>query len=159
MTVIVGTDSYATEAELLAYATARGITISGDQSQLLIKAMDWLESNMFDGAKRDYTQTLKWPRYSSSNYGDFNDPWIEYPLDSNNVPLNIKNAQIAAALIYDAGGDPIGAISRTVKREKVDVLEVEYSDNAAAVTLYPILTSLLAPFMSSNGTSFKVSRG
>jgi hypothetical protein len=85
--------------------------------------------------------------------------WPEYPLDADDVPLDIVKAQMAAALIYDGGGDPIGAITRSVKREKVDVIEVEYSDNAASQTLYPILSALIAPFMGGNtGYSFRVDR-
>ena len=158
MTVVVMTDSYASEAELTAYAAARGVTISGDLSQLLIKAMDWLESNQFAGYKRSLQQPLKWPRYSGTVY---NDPWEEYPLDANDVPLNIKGAQMACALIIDGGGDPLGTIDRSVKREKVDVVEVEYMDGAAAQPIYPQLTTLIAPFLGSggSGTSFVVSRG
>jgi hypothetical protein len=35
--------SYASEAELAAYAAERGITIAGTDTQLLLKAMDYLE--------------------------------------------------------------------------------------------------------------------
>ena len=54
-----------------------------------------------------------------------------------------------------------GAINRTVKREQVDVISVEYADNAAPVVLYPALTKLLAPYLKagSSGSSFVVSRG
>ncbi len=158
MAVTVGVDSYVTEAQLTTYATARGITISGDLSQLLIKAMDWLEAQSFSGVKRDTSQPLKWPRYSGD--GTWSDPWAEYPEDANGVPVDIGKAQMAAALIYDDGGDPIGAITRAVKREKVDVIEVEYADSAASQTLYPLLQSLIAPFMGGNnsGGSFSVYR-
>ena len=43
-TITVGENSYVTETELSTYATDRGVTISGDTSVLLIKAMDFIES-------------------------------------------------------------------------------------------------------------------
>jgi len=43
-TITVGTNSYVTEAELTTYATDRGITLTGAPDVLLIKAMDYLDT-------------------------------------------------------------------------------------------------------------------
>lgn len=142
MTTTVGTNSYSSDAELMAYADSRGLTLSGVPSVLLIKAMDWLEIQPFKGEKTDPEQPLEFPRNGETQ-----------------VPERIKTAQIVAALIYDAGGDPMAAIDRRVVREKVDVVEVQYSDKGNQTTLYPQLSMLLRGFLSaSGGSTFKVER-
>ena len=148
--------AYATEAELTAYATARGVTITGTKSVLLTKAHDFIDSLSYPGWRTEQGQEDAWPREDTGLYHDDG-----YAIESDEIPYKIKQAEMMAALIYDAGGDPQGAIDRTVKREKVDVIEVEYADNAAPVVLYPALTKLLAPYLKagSSGSSFVVSRG
>ena len=133
---------YVSEDELLAYATARGITISGNKAVLLQKALDWLELQPFSGVKYDEDQDLEFPRD-----------------DDDEVPDKIKTAQIVCALIYDSGGDPLAAISKKVIREKVDVLEVQYSESSSENDLYPLLTLLLAPYLTGGGSGFNVVRG
>jgi len=155
MPVTVGTNSYASEAELTAYATDRGVTIAGDETVLLIKAMDWLEGYIFVGVKGANSQPLKWPRIRTGLSDD-----VLY--DANDVPLDIKQAQMACALIYDQGGDPLATIGRAKKRVKVDVIETEYADNAVSNPIYPVLNLLIAQFINqsqSGGASFAVNRG
>ena len=63
-TIIVGTNSYVTEAELQTYADDRGIVIQGaDLSVLLINAMDYIETRSYSGQKFDADQSLEFPRY------------------------------------------------------------------------------------------------
>jgi hypothetical protein len=155
MPVTVGTNSYCTETELADYASLRGIVIAGDKTQLLIKAMDWLENHNFVGKKVESTQALKWPR-TKTNLSD------DVLYDAHEVPNDIKWAQLVAAIIYDEGGDPLANIDRAVKREKVDVIEVEYMDNAVSNPVYPFLNMLISGYLNpsqSGGTSFGVSRG
>jgi len=138
----MATVGYVTEDELEAYATARGITISGNKAVLLQKALDWLELQPFSGVKYDEDQDLEFPRD-----------------DDDEVPDKIKTAQMVCALIYDAGGDPLAAISKKVIREKVDVLEVQYSESSSSNDLYPQLSLLLAPYLTGGGSGFNVVRG
>jgi len=138
----MATVGYVTEDELEAYATARGITISGNKAVLLQKALDWLELQPFSGVKYDEDQDLEFPRD-----------------DDDEVPDKIKTAQMVCALIYDAGGDPLAAISKKVIREKVDVLEVQYSEGSSSNDLYPHLNLLLAPYLTGGGSGFNVVRG
>jgi len=138
----MATVGYVTEDELEAYATARGITISGNKAVLLQKALDWLELQPFSGEKYDKDQELEFPRD-----------------DDDEVPDKIKTAQMVCALIYDAGGDPLAAISKKVIREKVDVLEVQYSESSSSNDLYPQLSLLLAPYLTGGGSGFNVVRG
>ena len=151
-TITVGTNSYVTEAELTSYAADRGITISGDTAVLLIKAMDFLETREYKGEPVAYDQALSFPRVFCGAYLDhlqnynYYDDLCKY---DNTVPQKIKDAQCEAAIILDGGDDVQPTIDRTVKREKIDVLEVEYSDNALASKQYTKLNDLLKIFLSS----------
>lgn len=148
--------SYATDIELAAYAAARGVTITGTPAVLLTKAHDYIESLSYAGVRAVVGQADAWPRI---NTGIILDDGEEPAADE--VPYAIKQAEMMTALIYDAGGDPQGAIDRAVKREKVAEIEVEYSDNASSVVIYPALTRLLSPYIKSgsSGASFVVHRG
>lgn len=165
MAIEVGVNSYVTEAELTAYATARGITIAGDTGVLLIKAMDYIETRRFIGQKASITQALQWPRIVCEQYG-LNRPngYTFYPsiydtyceFDNTTVPQGIKNAQMIAALLIDGGNDLQPTVGRAVKREKVDVLEVEYMDNAASETQYRALQDALKPFIESGVRGMRI---
>lgn len=142
MAVIVGTDSYVSEVELNAYAVARGVTLTGDLSILLIKAMDYLETRNFIGIKSNTTQPLQWPRLTC-NYGAL----CEWGADT--VPAPIKNAQMVAAILVFNGHDLQPVLGRVAKREKVDVLEVEYADNSPLHSQFLGLQDILRPFLHS----------
>ena len=95
-TGVANANSYATDAELKAYANLRGKSVPATQPEresLLILAMDYIESyrKQFKGIKTDYTQSLQWPRV---------DAYIDgYQVDSASIPQELKNAQMEAALI------------------------------------------------------------
>lgn len=157
-TITVGTNSYVTEAELTTYATDRGVTIAAaDKSVLLIKAMDFLEVQRWTGYKTVSTQALQWPRVlCASNafgypygydYGTY--LFIPCEYDSTTVPNEIKSAQMIAALLIDGGEDIQPTVARAVKREKVDVIEVEYMDNALATSYYSKLQDYIRPFLKT----------
>lgn len=153
MTVTVGTDSYITEAQLTAYATERGITLVSDESVLLIKAMDYLESLSYRGERTTASQVLSWPR--TGVYVD------NYQLPSGVVPSIITDAQAAIASAIDAGTDPLGDVQRGVKREKADVVEIEYMDNAAPVVISRRISAALRKVIAGGGgvNNIMVSRG
>ena len=139
--ITVGTNSYATEAELTTYATDRGITIvTVDTTTLLIKAMDYIETRNFIGTKTEVTQTLQWPREVCSGL-------LNCAIDNLVVPTDIKSAQMIAALIIDGGDEVQPTVERAVKKEKVDVLEVEYMDNASALKRHTKLQDILRPYI------------
>ena len=152
MTVTVGTDSYVTEAELTAYATARGETLTAYESVLLIKAMDYLESLAYKGEKTSSAQALSWPR--DRVYVD------GYLLPSTTVPQIIKDAQMAVALSIDGGTDPLSDVSPAVKRERADVVEIEYQDGASPVAVSRRIIASLRKVLDSGGGSagFAVAR-
>lgn len=143
-TITVGTNSYATEAELTTYATDRGITLTGAPDVLLIKAMDWLEVQPFSGSKTDPDQDLQFPRNGETT-----------------VPASIKTAQMVAAVLIDSGEDLLAPQGQRVLSESVaGAVSVSYSDTGRQSTYYPQLAALLRPYLgSAGGSTFEVHRG
>ena len=143
--IVVGTNSYVTVAELDTYAGDRGISITAeDKTILLIKAMDYIETRNYISSKTDVTQALEFPRLLCCGYSV-----CEY--DNEEVPNDIKKAQMVAALLIDTDNDLQATLTQTVKREKVDVLEVEYMDNSSQSNFYTSLNDLLKPFLAFTG--------
>ncbi len=126
-TGVTGANSYVTELELTSYADARGVTLSGDPASLLIRAADYSETLSFQGRKASQDQPLQWPRTGVTIDG--------YTVPSDEIPAALISAQIVTALAIDQGRDPLAPIGPGVKREKVDVLEVEYQDGASSRAL------------------------
>lgn len=134
---------YSTDAELTAYATARGVLLTGTPATLLLLANDYIESLSYKGTRTDSTQLTAWPRSSVMVDGIY--------IDYTTVPQGIKNAEMQAAIEIDAGYDPLANIDRAVKREKVDVIEVEYKDNADDSIRLKKISALLRPYLSGGG--------
>ena len=149
-------EAYASVADVRAYATARGVTLSEEDSvveALLRKACDYLEQNTFKGRKVSRAQALAWPR------SDVEDP--DYPgelLPTDEIPQRIIKAQCQAAI--DAVSVELLPVSdgRLVSSEKVDVLEVSY-EASSGTQPRPVLTqvsSLIGPLLST-GSGFSLS--
>jgi hypothetical protein len=133
MAIIVGTNSYVTELELTTYANDRGITITGDESILLIRSMDYLETRIYKSTKLVDTQPLQFPRY-----------------DYNPVPNEIKNAQMIGAILIGQGYDLQAPIEQAIKSERVEgAVTVEYQDGSNSSVLYTALNDVLRPFTTS----------
>ena len=127
-------NSYVSEAELDSYTTGRGITLTKDLSQLLLLAMDYIESKQYKSEPLNSTQSTLFPRLGVG------------------VPRNIKQAQIMLAVAADSVDLLKATNDAQTKKEKVDVIEVEYFENANAVTASPLLTTvndLLSPYLAS----------
>lgn len=134
MAVTIGTDSYGDEAGLQAYADARGVTVAGDKTQLLYKAMDWLEIQPYLGVKYNYSQPLQHPRTPTL-----------YDVTAGTVDPDIIKAQYVAALLIDAGQDLNPVVKPARKRVGAgrNAIEVEYQPYANDRNTYPELQSLL----------------
>lgn len=140
--------SYVSEAELLAYATARGKTLSTDRSVLLIQAMDYIDEQDFIGEKFTETQALQWPRYNA---------WLDnYLIGPDTIPQLLKDCLCEAAIAVDAGNSPLATIEREVKRETVDVLTIEYMDSAGAVPYNRALETKLRRLIKGGGKKMVV---
>jgi hypothetical protein len=152
-TIVTGANSYVSEAELTAYATARGLTLSTDGEQLLIRGMDYIEAQSYKGTKFTKDQPLQWPR--AGVYVD------DYLVDADEIPTELKNGLMESALAIDNGQDPLADIARTTKSETVGSLSVTYADNASSTTIVRKISSSLRKLLGggSGGSQFNVGRG
>jgi len=121
--IVSGANSYVSDAEYVAYASQRGLTIGADDAtreQQLIKAMDLLESyrDKFKGSKVQRDQPLQWPRVSVFIDG--------YQTDSNTLPKELKRAQMElAALSVSVDLAPSGSIEN-VQSQSLGELSISY---------------------------------
>ncbi len=147
---VAGANSYASVAEVRAWAGVRGLTLpatDGAVEILVVKAMDFLESfrARFTGSKADAAQALQWPRTGATLDGVL--------LEDDVIPAELKSALFQ--LTVDAQTldlQPTGT-GREVLREKVDVIETEYAERGSG-TVLPQFTKALAflqPLLSSSG--------
>lgn len=139
MTVTIG---YTTDDDFIAFALARGVTVTAPNAAIaLTKALDYMETKQYKGYKTDDKQVLDWPRQYV--YVD------NVLLDSATVPSGIIKAQHVIALSIANGYDPLATIERAVKREKVDVLEVEYQPNASSTPILRSINAALSDYVAS----------
>ena len=158
MALVVGTNTYASEAELSAYASAREIDIAGTPSTLLTKAMDFLATleDQWQGSRTSASQSLAWPRTGVYVYGT--------ALADDAIPQSLKDAQCRLALDVDAGVALLPTVSAgskgSVIEETVDVVTVKYAEGAN--NTQPVFTAamgLLKPLMKAGGgINFEVRR-
>lgn len=148
-TVVSGANSYVSESELTQYASDREIVVNSSLSTLLIKAMDYIESLSFIGMKHTEDQPLQWPR---------DEVWVDgYYIERETIPKELKRGQMAVALAIEAGNGPLDTVERGVKREKADVVEIEYMDNAPAEVINRTINAALKKLLVAGG-GFQVVR-
>lgn len=151
-TNVANANSYVALIEARAYATARGKTLPVDDAALesqLIQAMDYLESyrDKYKGSKTSETQSLQWPRC---------DVWIDaFLFPYNAIPQLLKNAQSQLAIELHNGVSIMPNFTDgLVKREKVDVIEVEYSETSlSSQPQLTVVNKLLQPLFKNSGFS------
>lgn len=150
---VEGANSYVTEAEFTTYLLERGITLVGplNAEQLLIRAMDYIESLSYWGNRVSCEQTLSWPRY-----------WVPiedccyFPGDT--IPPSLKKAQMQVAASIDLGVDPLATIPRLISSVTVGPISITYEKGSNA----PIIRSVdayLSRLVRVGSMSFRVSRG
>lgn len=165
--IVVNATSYVSESELTAYCAARGYTLLGNSSQLLILAADYLESLEYVGTRTSKSQTMLWPRTAyiiNVGYGNF----TSYPLypiivdgyyvDIHEIPIRLKKAQLEAAMQLDKGNDLLAPQGQAVISEKVGPLEVQYKKESSSGVFIPKVNSLIAPLLRSGGINIIVGR-
>ena len=127
-------NSYVSVTDFDAYTMARGIAITGNPEQLLLAAMDVLESKQYKSEPLNDAQSTLFPRMGVA------------------IPRAIRQAQLMLAVAADTNDLLSATTEQVAKREKVDVIEVEYFENKDAVNGSPLLTlvnELLAPYLAS----------
>jgi len=140
-TVVTGATSFVTEAEIIAYAAARGVVIPDDAAATLhaIKAMDYFRTLCFRGDVVAIDQELPFPRMGLVD-GDTAEDY------AHTIPRNIKQAQ--AQLAVDSFGGivltPSGALDPQLSKVKVGPLEREFYEVAGGLGLEPRLVVAMA---------------
>lgn len=145
---------YVEDSDLTAWASARGITLTGDASVLLTKALDYVELQSYKGTKTDSTQTLSWPRT-----GVYIDGVL---VASDAIPALVEELQMRVAVDIDSGTDPLSVRSQGVKSKSVDgAVSIEYMDGSATASVSRQVSLILAKLSGSSGSGsqFVVSRG
>jgi hypothetical protein len=151
--------SYVTVSDADAYFSERGNEAwadytSAQKEELLIKSADYIDQVYglsFQGYRRSSTQSMAFPRTDVLLHG--------YYLSSTEIPRELKKAQIELA--YKAAqGDLSPDLEAQVKREKIDVLEVEYMEGSTQVKRFRTIDNLLAPLLGNtpSGASRKLVR-
>lgn len=157
-TNVAGANSYATRAEIIAYAAARGVTIADEAESdvFAIKAMDYIERQNFKGVPSygvpGVVQALQFPRDEIEYQGAY--------FDADAIPLILKNAQAEAAMLISQGIDlePNRSADAAIKRDKVGPLETEYFAPPAFGATTPNLDALLKPLIVGSGFAINVIR-
>lgn len=127
-------NSYVSVTDFDAYTMARGIAITGSPEQLLLSAMDVLESKQYKSEPLNDNQSTLFPRMGVA------------------IPRAIKQAQLMLAVAADTNDLLSATTEQVTKREKVAEIEVEYFENKDALNGSPLLTlvnELLAPYLAS----------
>lgn len=145
-------NSYASVAQADSYFADRGNTewaalTTAAKEQALIKATDFLEAtyrSSWKGYRVSSTQALSWPRVEVTA--------DSFPIPANIVPLPVTYA-CAELAIRSTTSELLADQGQTVKREKVDVLEVEYQDYSDPTERYPLVNRLLIPFLLSGSST------
>lgn len=159
MALTVGVDTYATAAQLAAYAAARGIEPAGEPEVLLVQAMDYLESleGQWQGYRTSDTQPLAWPRTGVYVYGT--------ALADDAIPQSLRDAQCRLALDVDSGVALLPTVSAGSKGSVIEetvfgAVSVKYAEGTN--NTQPVFTAamgLLKPLMKAGGgINFEVRR-
>jgi hypothetical protein len=150
-----------------AWHSARGITLWAtlslpEKEAALVRAAHYMQQAYrlrWVGQRKTVTQSMDWPRYNvpradgpvAYGYGP------AYYAD-NVVPIEVQQANAEMAF-KAASGDLAADIAQIVKREKVDVIEVEYMDGSTPIVRYRAVDNLLGPLLKDQGGgSIQVSR-
>ena len=147
---VANANSYASVSAADSYVSDRGLdgwsTLTESlKEQALIKATDFIEATYRDawkGERLASAQTLSWPRLNVIVDG--------FLLASNIVPIPLVNSCVEMAIKSAAGETLITDQGQRVKREKIDVIEIEYQDYSDPTLRYPFVNRLLSPFLLSS---------
>ena len=147
-------ESYASVADVDTYQSNRGITLwatlsTAEKEQALRRATTYMEQVYrlkWIGRRYLSAQALSWPRIDAER-ADYPDTY-----DTDAIPTEVVSA--CCELAFKAAfGDLAPDLGRTTKREKVDVIEVEYEKGVPYVR-YRAIDNLLAPLLTGIGSTF-----
>lgn len=144
-------DSYVSVADADAYHEARGNTVWATlalerKEQLLRIASDYITyifGPSFIGVRYKATQSLAWPRYSST----------DYTLFELGVPREIKEATAELALVANSTSLMPNQTTMRKKSVKVGPIAVEYDASSWTGPRFVAATSRLAAFLGGFNTA------
>lgn len=138
---VANANSYVSLEHQKQYALSRGLTLPDTDEaieSLMHQAVDYLQYNyQYKGEKTYPDAELEFPRTGIKGYA------------SDQIPTRVKNAQMQlATLAYTNDLAPV--TSSGVVREKVDVIEVQYSDGGDVTSFQSdMIDNMLSPFTQS----------
>lgn len=155
-TGVAGAQSYATVAQLDAYAQLRGLSLPSteeEKERLLILAMDYIEAktNDFAGERRLATQPLSWPRYGMWIFNAYFDDYA--------IPDILIEAQCDIAA-RSVGIDLLPTILPSgpkgpVTQETVGPVSVSYAtpdtNSSPSLPMFPRAEALLSNLLTVRG--------
>lgn len=149
-------NSYASVAEYKAHCDARGISYAGYADASieadLVRGADHLAEYRarWIGTRKSATQALDWPRYNAP----IRDVAVTQYYADDEIPTDLKKANIELAIRGKNGATLRPDLTRTIKREKTDVLETEYADGAPEQPRYQAVEVILEPLLMYGGVSY-----
>lgn len=155
---VAGADTFVSLAQYEAYADALGWSISETDAtneanlrraaQYLSRTPSWVGYRTNDG------QTLSWPRVISVVV----DGW---PVESDEIPQRIKDAQCELAYLIQGGLDPFETIGGAGGGDTIKVGPITISDGTASGGADKIkaVSGLLRPFLMAGAGQAAMVRG
>ena len=148
-------ESYASVAFADAYFAARignwGSSTSHKEMLLRLAAdhIDAVYGQRFKGTKGTLSQALQWPRIGV---------WVDgYELPVDEVPIEIQRACCEFALAANTQS-LLPTLNQGVKREKIDVIEIEYDEFSSRLPKFTKAASLLAKYLTGGANQCAVAR-
>lgn len=156
-TVVAGADSFATVAQIRAFAANRGLTLPTDDGAVEVlarRAVDYLLSmeTRYAGARSSPVQTLPFPRQR----GYIRGLHVAY----NIIAPEVVNAQCAIACTLQAVDlMPVNNGRGQVTVQRTDVIETHYSERSyGGSPTSPLVDTYMAPLLIGQGTVLTVVR-
>lgn len=160
--IVAGADSYVSLIDARALATKLGWELPADDTAAEIALRNGaiyigLQESQMCGSRVSPSQSLAYPRQGVSLFG--------YPVAITSIPVQIIQAQIAAAVEYGTGSDVRGNDDgRMTSMERVEgAVTVQYFNNGNSGSTIVITKAMdaLRPLLcgNNNGFEFNVYRG
>lgn len=161
MSLTVGTDTYLSLTDANTYWSNRNnadwsAAATADKEKALREATQYVDGAFSFIGFQVVTNVLAWPRDGVLiEQGNF--AGVSY--DNTTIPPQIKNAVAELALeALTARLAPSAARGGAIKREKVDVIEVEYMDFAPSGKVYSMAAMILKPLTTGSKVVRKLVR-
>lgn len=155
-TIVAGANSFTTDAELVAYAAARGKALPSTEAErdvLQILAVDYLtgRESQLQGTRTDNAQDLIYPRTGV---------YIrDALLGSNVIPKELKNAQMEASIAANSQPLNVTATMENVEEKTVGpITKTFFNGGSWATVRLDSVNIYLRPLLSQSAISGQLVR-